>query len=174
MDSPFLGEIALLGFNFAPRNWALCNGQLLLIAQNTALFSLLGTMYGGNGTTTFALPDLRSRVPIGFGQGPGLSNYDIGQAAGQENVTLTSAQLPSHTHALKASSSLGDQPSPEGNVLANTGNFDTEYYNGAPTTSMNGQSIGSTGGSQSVGMLQPYLALNYVIAINGGVFPSRN
>lgn len=173
MDSPFLGAVALLGFSYAPRGWAFCQGQLLPINQNQALFSLLGTMYGGDGRTTFALPDLRGRVPIGFGQGPGLSDYSIGQVAGQESVTLNSAQLPAHTHALKASSSLGNQPSPEGNVLADTGNFDTEYYNGAPTTTMDAQSIGATGGGQPVGIVQPCLTLNYAICLSG-LFPSRN
>src|SRR5215213_5449370 len=98
MSEPFVGEIRIVGFNFAPRGWAMCNGQILPIAQNTALFSLLGTTYGGNGQTTFALPDLRSRVPIHFGQGPGLSNYDLGQVSGTESDTLIVNNLPAHTH----------------------------------------------------------------------------
>src|ERR1041385_3867939 len=104
MATPFLGAICMFGFNFAPRGWAFCNGQILPIAQNTALFSLLGTTYGGNGQTTFALPDLRGRVPIHFGQGPGLSLYDLGQVGGSETVTLTPSTMPAHNHSLACSS----------------------------------------------------------------------
>ena len=105
MASPFIGQITLFAGNFAPRGWAFCNGQLLSIAQNTALFSILGTTYGGNGQTTFALPDLRGRVPVHAGQGPGLSNYDLGQQGGAESVTLTTAQMPAHTHPANANAS---------------------------------------------------------------------
>src|SRR5215475_4971153 len=104
MSEPFLGQIMLVPYNFAPRGWAFCNGQLLSISQNTALFSLLGTTYGGNGQTTFALPDLRGRVPLSSGQGPGLSNYNLGQSGGQETVTLTGNQMPAHQHAINANS----------------------------------------------------------------------
>jgi microcystin-dependent protein len=113
MSQPFLGEIRMFGFNFPPRGWALCNGQILSIAQNTALFALLGTMYGGNGQTTFALPDLRSRVPLHMGQGPGLSSYTLGQAAGSESVTLTTPQLPSHNHPVACNSDDATSGDPE-------------------------------------------------------------
>src|SRR4051812_113885 len=118
MSTPFLGEIRMVGFNFAPRGWALCNGQILSIAQNTALFSILGTTYGGNGQTTFALPDLRGRVPVSAGQGPGLSSYDLGQVTGSENVTLTVQQLPAHSHNIAADATAGNVGSPSGAHLA--------------------------------------------------------
>lgn len=173
MQEPFVGLIMLFGFNFNPRGWAFCQGQLLPIAQNTALFSLLGTTYGGNGQTTFALPDLRGRAPIGVGQGPGLGAHSQGAQGGSENVTLSQAQMPSHTHALRASSAVGNQASPTGNVLANTGNLDPEYFDGAPTISMDSESIGVTGSSQPVSVMQPYLAMNYCIALQG-IYPSRS
>src|SRR3546814_1398233 len=116
---PFLGQIMMVGFNFAPRGWALCQGQLLPISQNQALFSLLGTTYGGDGRTTFALPDLRGRCAIGMGQGPGLANYTQGEMAGQENVTLISTQMPQHTHSLAASSTNGTVSDPTNAVIAN-------------------------------------------------------
>ena len=118
MSEPFLGQIMLVGFNFAPVGWALCNGQILSITQNTALFSLLGTTYGGNGTTTFALPDLRGRAAVGFGQGPGLSNYDLGQSTGTETVTLTVGQMPAHNHMVAANAANGNVSSPSGADLA--------------------------------------------------------
>jgi microcystin-dependent protein len=127
MSEPFIGMIILVGFNFAPRGWAVCNGQLLPISQNTALFSLLGTTYGGNGQTTFALPDLRGRVPNGMGQGPGLSNYTIGQVGGVEGVTLTVNQMPAHTHVItpgglaatsRVKNAAGNRQTPVGNVPA--------------------------------------------------------
>ena len=118
MADPFLGMIALVPYNFPPRGWTFCNGQILAISQNTALFSLLGTTYGGNGVTTFALPDLRGRVPLSSGQGPGLSNYDLGELSGTENVTLTTNQMPIHTHALGVSAKEGTSESPVGAVPA--------------------------------------------------------
>ena len=162
--SPFIAEIILFAGNFAPRGWAFCNGQLLSISQNTALFSLLGTTYGGNGQTTFALPDLRSRVPVHPGQGPGLSSYQLGQSGGAETVTLGVNQLPAHTHA------------------ATSPPVDTAATSNRPTSGMAparggayapGPSVGSTGGSQPHTNLQPHLALNYIIATQG-IFPSRN
>jgi microcystin-dependent protein len=170
---PILGQLMLVGFNFAPRGWAFCEGQLLSIAQHTALFALLGTTYGGDGRTTFALPDLRGRVPIGVGSGPGLSSRNWGQKAGTENVTLTEQQIPSHSHTLNASSVAGNQMSPTGNVLGNTGNFDNEYYAGGPNTAMHTDSIGATGGGQSHNNMQPFLAMHYCIALQG-IFPSRS
>jgi microcystin-dependent protein len=177
MSEPFLGMIAIYGFNFAPRGWAMCNGQILPIAQNTALFSLLGTTYGGNGQTTFALPDLRSRVPIHFGQGPGLSSYDLGQAAGTESVTLTVNQMPGHNHpyTMTATNLDGNTPEPAANtVLANV-SAGTQIYRSAaqPNVQMPGGVTGLTGGSQPAPILQPYLAINFCIALEG-IFPSRN
>ncbi|MBO9592056.1 MAG: phage tail protein [Niabella sp.] len=171
---PFLSMIVLFGCNFAPRGWAFCQGQILSIAQNTALFSLLGTTYGGNGQTTFALPDLRGRVPIGFGQGPGLSNYVLGQVGGTENVTLTINQIPAHTHALMATAEAGDTSDPTGAFPANTGALDKEYKQ-APVNkiAMNAAAVETKGGSQPHTIMQPYLALNYCIALEG-IFPSRN
>src|SRR5262247_1539362 len=124
MSEPFLGQIQPFGFNFAPTGWATCDGQILSIAQNTALFSLLGTTFGGNGQTTFGLPDLRGRVPIGQGQGPGLANYTLGQTGGQETVTLITSQMPQHTHSLVGVTEAGDTNVPTGAFLANTGALD--------------------------------------------------
>jgi microcystin-dependent protein len=170
MSEPFLGMIAIYGFNFAPRGWAMCNGQILPIAQNTALFSLLGTTYGGNGQTTFALPDLRSRVPIHVGQGPGLSNYDLGQQSGTENVTLTVNTIPGHTHtfAPPCSSQAASSTKPSSLVPSAGGT-----YNNAPDGTMGAGTTGATGGNQPVPIIQPILALNFCIALEG-IFPSRN
>ena len=179
MSEPFLGQISIFGFNFAPRGWAMCNGQILPIAQNTALFSLLGTTYGGNGQTTFALPNLQSRVPLHFGQGPGLSSYDLGQAAGTENNTLTVNQMPTHNHTFvprqAASGNAADGANPDGAFPAKPG---TDIYTGSTDGTFMGaptqiQNTGLTGGSQPFGILQPYLALNFCIALEG-IFPSRN
>src|SRR4051794_21579341 len=133
MQDPWLGEIALVAFNFAPQGWAFCNGQLLSIAQNTALFSLLGTTYGGDGQTTFALPNLQGRVPLHFGQGPGLSPYLLGQAIGVEGVALQTAQMPAHTHSYtpQATSAGGGAASPAGALWAASGTGDTIYQTGA-------------------------------------------
>lgn len=174
MATPFIGEITLFAGNFAPRNWALCNGQIMSIAQNTALFSILGTTYGGNGQTTFALPDLRSRVPIHAGQGPGLSNYQLGQVGGTENVTLLTSQLPAHSHAVNAVASGGDQASPVGNLPAveSTGTS-KDYSSVAATGQMGAGMVANTGGGQPVPVVQPYGCVNYIIALQG-IFPSRN
>jgi microcystin-dependent protein len=177
MSEPFIGEIRMVGFNFAPRGWALCNGQLLSIAQNTALFSLLGTTYGGNGQTTFALPDLRGRVPLHQGQGPGLTPRTIGESSGTETVTLLSSQMPAHNHTLAAFNSPGSLDTPTGNVIANivdpnTGGPATLFSATADTT-MNPASIGISGGNQPHENMQPYLCVNFVIALEG-IFPSRN
>jgi len=170
MSDPFLGEIRLFGCNFAPLGWALCDGQLLSIAENTALFSLLGTTYGGNGTSTFALPDLRGRVALSSGQGPGLSNYAQGSSAGTESVALTEAQLPTHTHKAVCSSSPGQQASPVTNVWAAI----SLAYRRNPGVNqlMNPNAITTTGGNQAHENRQPFLALNYCIALQG-IYPSR-
>lgn len=169
----FIGTIKAFGFNFAPRGWALCQGQLLPIAQNTALFSLLGTTYGGNGTTTFALPDLRGRMPIGQGQGPGLSNYVMGQMGGTENTSLIANNLPAHSHTLNAYSEAGDVASPANALLATSGTLDPEYRASGTGVTMAAGAIGVTGGGQPFNNVQPYLVVNYSICVNG-IFPSRN
>jgi microcystin-dependent protein len=172
MSEPFVGEIRMFGFGFAPQGWAQCNGQLLPINQNQALFSLLGTTYGGDGRTTFALPDLQSRVPVGQGQSPGLSSYAEGQAGGAETVTLAATQLPGHTHPVKASSSTADSDQPEGRTLARSA---SHSYTAKPdaSTVMNVDMLGDAGGSQPHDNIQPYLAVNFCIALIG-IFPSRS
>lgn len=157
--------------NFAPRGWAFCDGQLLAVSQNDALFSLLGTIYGGDGRTTFGLPDLRGRVPIHAGSGPGLSPRRLGAKAGTEKVTLTTNQLPSHTHALHVNTAAANVRSPQNALLAQT---TTLLYNEqlAPTT-MSPQAITNTGGSQSHTNLQPFLCIHFIIALFG-IYPSRS
>jgi len=174
MSEPFIGEIRMVGFNFAPRGWALCDGQLLAIAQNTALFSLLGTIYGGDGRTTFALPDLRGRVPIHAGNGPGLSNYPLGSRAGAETVTLTANQMPSHNHVANAAGPAGNSNDAIGNVWADDAGVSSATYSSAAATgTMRSNAIGNAGGNQSHENRQPYLAVNFVIALVG-LYPSRN
>jgi microcystin-dependent protein len=174
MATPILGEIRMFGGNFAPRNWAFCNGQLLPIAQNTALFSLLGTTYGGNGINTFALPDLRGRVPNHFGQGPGLSNYTQGQVGGTETVTLLQGNLPAHSHPVNAVTAGGNQASPAANLPAieSTGTS-LNFSSSAANATMNAATIGNTGQNLPLPVIQPYLTINFIIALQG-IFPSRN
>ena len=169
MSEPFLGEIYLVAFNFSPRGYAFCAGQILPIAQNTALFSLLGTTYGGNGTTTFALPDLRGRVPVGRGQGPGLSNVNLGEVGGSENQTLTQNQMPAHGHQAAATQAAGTTTRPSGKVPA----AGAAVYGDDGGVTMAPGFIKNTGGSQPFATRPPYLGLNYVIAIEG-IYPSRN
>ncbi len=177
MADPFLGEIRMFGGNFAPVGWAFCQGQLLPISQNTALFSLLGTTYGGDGVQTFALPDLRGRVPLGMGQGPGLSPYVEGQAGGAETVTLTTPQMPAHSHTVAATETQSTTD-PKGAVPANTQpptpGTPPKVYGASPDgkTTMNSAMIGITGGNLPITVQQPYLAVNYIIALQG-IFPSR-
>ena len=172
MSEPFLGEIRTFGFNFAPVGWATCDGQLMSIAQNTALFALLGTQYGGNGQTTFGLPDLRSRVAIHQGQGNGLSPYFIGQSAGSESVTLIQSQMPAHNHTVAQPCSTDDPNagSPKNNFPASVG---TSIYSNTSNASMGAGATGITGSSQPVPILQPYLTVNFCIALVG-IFPSRS
>ncbi len=179
---PYIGSIALFAGNFPPKNWAFCQGQIMNIAQNTALFSILGTTYGGNGTTTFALPNLQGRVAIGAGQGPGLSNYDLGQTGGSESVTLGTSQMPAHTHALSLGLNVknlaGNSRTPVGNVLANeAGGVVAPYSTASPDNTMAAGAVSGTaataGSSSPVSIVQPLLAINYIIALYG-VFPSRN
>lgn len=176
----YLGIIKLFAGNFAPRGWAFCSGQILSIAQNTALFSILGTTYGGNGQTTFALPDLRSRVPVGTMQGPGLSNYALGQMTGTENTTMTIANMPAHTHAIAGSVKI---PTNDSNVDSDV---PTGAYLGTPnesiySTTTNGFAANAvteltnsvSGNNVPFSNIQPVLAMNYIICLEG-IFPSRN
>lgn len=165
---PFLGQIQAFGFNFAPRGWALCDGQLLPIASNTALFSLLGTTYGGDGRTTFALPDLRGRTGVHMGQGPGLTDRALGSKGGEEQVVLTEGQLPAHGHSLVAAAEAADQSKPSGNQLA-SGNF---YHAATNDAKLAETSIGKTGSNQPHDNMPPYLTINWCIALVG-VYPAR-
>ncbi|WP_340112900.1 phage tail protein [Maribellus mangrovi] len=169
---PFLGQIQAFGFNFAPRGWAFCQGQLLAISQNTALFSLLGTTYGGDGRTTFALPDLRGRSMVGMGNGPGLSDIRQGQKGGQEQVTLTVANMPSHNHApsVAVQTGAGESSAPTGYLAAHSGAFGEEPSSGANLAGVNSN---NAGGSQAFSTRDPFLGLNISIALVG-IFPSRS
>jgi microcystin-dependent protein len=181
MSQPFIGEIRAFGFNFAPQGWAQCNGQTLAIQQNAALFSLLGTTYGGNGQTTFMLPNLQGRVAISQGNGAGLSPYVIGQIGGTENVTLIGAQLPAHTHPVNAcTTTSGNLAQPTGAFPATVqitgetkGGTVNTYSTATPNAIMNPNMIGPNAGNQPHANIQPYLCINYCIALQG-LFPSRN
>jgi len=173
MSDPFVAEIRILGCNFAPTGWAFCNGQLMPISQNTALFSLLGTMYGGDGKTTFALPDLQGNAPMFWGQGPGLSLYDQGQTGGSDTISLLSSEMPAHNH--QASGVSGSGPtSPAANTWG-TGAGRTPppmYVDGSPNVSMSANALAVAGGGLPHNNMQPYLVLNFCIAMQG-VFPPR-
>ena len=170
---PYLGQITLVAFNFAPVGWAFCNGQLLAIDQNSALFALIGTTYGGDGQTTFALPDLRSRIPLHQGQGSGLSNYTIGQSGGSEQVTLTSNQVPSHTHQAQCFTTASNSQSPINGIWAQATNDKPYKVGEVGTANMAPGAIGPAGGNQPHPNLMAYQALNYIIALEG-IFPSQN
>ncbi|MFD1161722.1 phage tail protein [Hwangdonia seohaensis] len=172
-SDPFIGQISMFAGNFAPRGWALCDGQLLPISQYSALFSILGTTYGGDGETTFALPDLRGRVPMHAGNGPGLTSRQLGQKFGSETNTLTVNQMPSHSHTVNAVTDDGNQSVPTGNLPAGTKVLDKEYSNAASNTTMNANMINANGDNQPVNNIQPVLVINYIIALEG-VYPSRN
>jgi microcystin-dependent protein len=169
---PFIGQIIMFGGNFAPRSWAFCDGQLLAISENEALFSILGTTFGGDGRTTFGLPDLRGRAPVHGGNGPGLSNVRLGEKGGTETVTLNTSQMPQHTHSLNASSLDATSPNPTGNVLARA-EAESLYVDIPTNTTMNSNSINNTGGTQSHNNMQPFQCINFIIALQG-TFPSRN
>lgn len=174
MATPFIAEIKMFGLTFAPRTFAFCNGQVLPIAQNTALFSLLGTTYGGNGTTNFALPNLQGRAVIHPGQGPGLSNRVLGETGGAAAVTLLANQLPVHSHALSVAAladGVADRSNAAGNVLAKPS--DSAYATGAPNTILNAGSVANTGAGTAHNNMQPYLTINFCIALQG-IFPARN
>jgi len=190
MTQPILGEVRLFPYNFAPRNWALCRGQILPISQNTALFSLLGTTYGGNGQTTFALPNLQGRMAKSRGQGAGLQDYALGEEDGVESVTLISTEMPAHNHTLPVQYNAGAaadwmSTTPASNlqlsrllIIPKTGAAyaNAQMYNTPPLANpvqLNPQVVGIAGGSQPHNNLQPYLTLNWCIAIQG-VFPARN
>src|SRR5690606_37421738 len=159
---PFIGQIMMFAGNFAPRGWALCDGQLLPIAQNSALFSILGTTYGGNGQTTFALPDLRGRMPVHPGNGPGLTPRTLGERSGQESVTLTINQMPAHNHTLNVVNNDSKSAQVPNNLL---GNAQTEIYSsGSPDAQMNPAAIGVAGGSQPVQTMSPFQCINFIIA----------
>ncbi len=168
MAEPYLAEIKLVSFNYPPKGWAFCNGQFLPINQNQALFSLLGTTYGGNGQTTFALPDLRGRVPAHIGAG-----IYQGQASGAFAHTLSQAEMPGHTHRLNASTAVATTSDPNGSLLARKGRLTADAFNGLPNVGLVSNQVSSTGGSQPHENTQPYLALNFIIALQG-IFPSQN
>ncbi len=172
MSEPFVGEIRMFAGNFAPRGWAFCDGQLLAVSQNDALFSLLGTIYGGDGRTTFGLPDLRGRVPIHAGTGPGLSPRRLGAKAGAENVTLTTNQLPSHTHPVQGTSDPADSTDPATRLPAQATTINL-FASSAPTVNFASQAVPNVGGSRSHTNLMPFLCINFIIALFG-IYPSRH
>jgi microcystin-dependent protein len=169
MSTPFLSEIKIVSFSFAPKGWALCNGQILAINQNQAIFSLIGTFYGGNGIQTFQLPNLQGAMALHMGNGGG-GSYVIGQTGGEANVTLTSTQLPTHTHQAVGVSNAGNDSSAIGNTWAES---QDQPYTFAPNVTMNNATLSSVGGSQPHSNMGPYLVLNFIIALSG-IFPSRN
>lgn len=175
MADPFVAEIRIFPFNFAPKGWAWCNGQLLPLSQNTALFSLLGTTYGGNGKSNFALPDLEGRAPMHPGQGPGLSLHDLGETGGSETVTLLESEIPAHSHTVVAQVPPADTNQPGGHVWARASVGNVNPYQppaGAPLVSMSPSALTPAGGDQPHNNLQPYLTYNFNIALQG-VFPPR-
>ncbi|MFQ5572069.1 MAG: phage tail protein [Rhodothermales bacterium] len=174
MAEPFLGEIIMFGGNFAPRGWASCDGQLEFISQNSALFSLLGTTFGGDGRTTFALPDLQGRVPVhaGGSAGPGLQEVRLGEKGGTENVTLTTQQIPSHTHAAMGTSDTAGTRDPTGALLAEAAN-PTYTADTSSLVNMDSQAVGNAGGGQQHTNVMPFLVIHFIIATLG-TYPSRN
>lgn len=179
MAEPFIGEIRMVGFNYAPEGWALCNGQPMPISQYQALYSLLGNTYGGDGNTIFNLPDLRGRVPVHAGVAPGQNPYMLGEKTGSEQVTLTLNEIPQHSHTLNVHNQPANQTDPSGNIpsVVNDGSGRTPttypaYSNAAPTGAMSDKAIGLTGGSQAHSNLQPLLVVNFIIALVG-IYPPR-
>ena len=173
MSDQFVAEIRIFGFNFAPTGWALCNGQILPISQNTALFSLLGTTYGGNGQSTFALPDMQGNAPMHPGQGPGLSLHDLGEQGGSDFVTLLESEIPAHSHALNGLAAVGNRTTPVGNSIARvTGATPYLPPAGAALVPMAFQALPPAGGSLPHNNMMPYLTLNFCIALQG-IFPPR-
>ena len=176
MSEPFLAEVRIVGFNFAPRGWAFCDGQILPINQNQSLFSLLGTTYGGDGRTSFALPDLRGRTPIHVGASNGTAHL-LGQKGGEETHTLGVSEMPSHEHQAKAKNAPADNPNPGARLLAQSAPNEVYHFTSAgdpaALVDVNAATVANVGGDQGHEDMQPYLALNYVIALQG-LFPSRN
>lgn len=173
MSEPFLAEIRIMGFNFAPRGWAFCDGQILPINQNQALYSLLGTTYGGDGQTSFALPDFRGRTPIHTGQSTGGTNHTLGQKGGEETHTLTNSEMPQHRHPVNASEGMATSSDPTGQNWGKARERIYAEYSTATATPMHNGVISNTGGGQAHENMQPYLVMNYCIALQG-IFPSRN
>ena len=175
MATPFLAEIRMFAGNFPPRGNAFCNGQIMAISQNTALFSLLGTIYGGNGQSTFGLPNLQGRAALDAGHGNGLSNRSLGEIGGVTNVTLSASQMPVHNHAANASGANGNSPSPVGAIWSASGSGRTpdSAYQSAGNTQMSPNTLSLTGGNQPHNNLPPYLAVSFIIALQG-IFPPRN
>jgi microcystin-dependent protein len=173
MSEPFVGEIRMFASNFAPHGWAFCDGQLLAISQNDVLFSLLGTIYGGDGRTTFGLPDLRGRIPIHAGNGPGLSSRQLGAKAGEETVTLTVNQIPNHSHPPAAVSGAGNSVSPEATTWAGAPGSAIYVGGSAPDTDLAPDIAAATGNSQSHTNIQPSLCVNFIISLYG-IDPSRH
>jgi microcystin-dependent protein len=172
MSEPFIAEVKIFAGNFAPRNWAFCDGQLLQISQNTALFSLIGTTYGGDGRTTTALPNLKGRAPMHPGNGPGLTTRRLGERGGTETITLSVEQMANHTHDLRATVSRGSSSQPQGNAF-NRSVGDTAYHTPTNLTGMSPAMAPNTGGSQAHNNVQPFLTLNFIIAL-AGLYPSRS
>ena len=171
MSEPFLAEVKIVGFNFAPRGWAFCDGQILPINQNQSLFSLLGTTFGGDGRTSFALPDLRGRTPVHEGTGTSGHSVSLGQRSGEETHTLAVSEMPAHDHVAQGSSANADQNNPQNNLLGGALNLYTTSTSNL--TQVASETVGNTGGSQGHNNMQPFLALNFCIALRG-LFPSRN
>ncbi len=170
MSEPFLAEVRIVGFNFAPRGWAFCDGQILPINQNQSLYSLLGTTYGGDGRTSFALPDLRGRTPIHVGRSNGGDSHRLGQKSGEETHTLSAAEMPQHKHVARANDTAGDNPIPTTHSLARANNL---YRDASNLTELRSGTVTNVGGSQAHDNMQPYIAVNFCIALQG-LFPSRN
>jgi microcystin-dependent protein len=175
LDSNYIGEIRMYAGIYAPSSWKFCDGSLLPISQNETLFTLLGTTYGGDGQTTFALPDLRGRVPVHAGNGPGLSPVVLGQVSGTESVTMTIGQMPAHNHPLMAQLAEGNVSTPTGNAFADTGSADPDFALGSvtPDVVMGNNSVSPTGGNTPFSINQPSLAINYIIALYG-VYPAQS
>ena len=172
MAQPYIGEIRMFAGNFAPAGWAFCEGQLLPISENETLFILIGTTYGGDGQTTFALPDLRGRIPIHMGTGPGLNTRNLAESGGTEELTLTVNQIPVHGHTFNGSVSSADALSPSGNVIASPTSLDLYRPGSTPDQSMAANVLASTGGSQPHNNLQPFLCVSFIISFFG-IFPSQ-
>ena len=172
MSEPFIAEVRIFAGNFAPRGWAFCDGQLLPVSQNTALFSLIGTTYGGDGRSTTALPNMQGRAPMHPSRGPGLTARRLGQKGGTETITLSEAQMTNHTHALRAAVSRGSSSQPEGNAF-NRSVGDTAYHTATNLTGMSAAMAPNSGGSQAHNNVQPFLTLNFIIALVG-LYPSRS